>query len=86
MAGNSNIEVPEPQVGIDEEFDRANDGVNLIKGELDAYLAEVVKKFKERRICFSHAKTRFEIETPEEHVKGNKKPDDFEMTSQRQGY
>jgi DNA mismatch repair protein MSH6 len=42
--------------------------------------------FKDRRISFSHAKTRYEIEIPEEHVKGNKKPKEFEFSSQKQGY
>ena len=38
MAGNSTAEVPEPQVGIDDSFDIANDQVNEIKAQLDAYL------------------------------------------------
>lgn len=37
-AGSSTAEIPEPQVGIDENFDNANDQVNEIKAELDAYL------------------------------------------------
>jgi hypothetical protein len=31
-------EVPEPQRGIDDEFDAANDTVDAIKKELDAHL------------------------------------------------
>ena len=42
--------------------------------------------FKERRIVYSHAKDRYSIEIPEEHVKGNKKPKDFEFSSSRTGY
>lgn len=57
-----------------------------MKEELDDYLHEIINRFKERRISFSHAKMRYEVEIPEEHVKGNKKPRDFEMTSTRQGY
>mmetsp|Transcript_30336 Transcript_30336/g.40311 ORF Transcript_30336/g.40311 Transcript_30336/m.40311 type:complete len:93 (+) Transcript_30336:42-320(+) len=46
----------------------------------------VVAKYRDRRICFSHAKNRYEIEIPEEHVKGNKKPKEFELTSTRKGF
>ena len=53
---------------------------------MDEYLKEIVKRFKDRRICFSHTKNRYEIEIPQEHVKGNKKPKEFELVSQRQGY
>ena len=45
-----------------------------------------MQRFKDRRICFSHAKCRYEIEIPKEHVKGTKKPKDFEFTSARKGY
>ena len=44
------------------------------------------KHYRDRRITFSHAKNRYELEIPEEHVKGNKKPHDFELVSTRQGY
>lgn len=36
---------------------------------------------KDKRINWSHAKYRYELEIPEELVKGKKKPDDFEFTS-----
>lgn len=88
-AGNSpgqRIEIPEPQRGIDDEFDNANDQVDAVKAELDEYLDSVKSKFRERRIIFSHAKDRYSIEIPEEHVKGNKKPKDFEFSSSRTGY
>ena len=48
-------------------------------------LETYVKLFKDRRVCFSHAKLRYEIEVPEEHVRNNK-PDEFELTSQKIGY
>jgi DNA mismatch repair protein MSH6 len=35
---------------------------------------------------FSHAKYRYEIEIPEKYVKGDKKPANFEYTSQRKGF
>ena len=55
----------------------------MIKQELDDYLKDIQGKFKDRKICFSHAKNRYELEIPEYHVKGNKKPKDFELVSTR---
>jgi hypothetical protein len=34
---NKRIEIPEPQPGVDTEFDQANELVNSIKDELDTY-------------------------------------------------
>ena len=39
-----------------------------------------------KKINYSHAKYRYELEIPSEVVKGNKKPKDFEYTSERKGY
>lgn len=50
------------------------------------YLKEIQSRFKERRIVFCHAKNRYEVEIPEEHVKGTKKPKDLEFSSARQGF
>lgn len=87
VAGGANAaEVPEPQRGIDAEFDEINDTVNAIKEELNEYLQDIVRRFKDRRISYSHAKNRYELEIPEEHVKGTKKPKDFEFSSARQGW
>lgn len=41
---------------------------------------------RDRRIDYSHAKFRYELEIPSEHVRGNKKPKNFEFTSQKKGY
>ena len=41
--------------------------------------------YNDRRIVYSHAKFRFEIEIPEEHVK-TEKPREFDLTSHRIGY
>ena len=40
----------------------------------------------DRQIQFSHAKFRYEVEIPADYVKGNKKPKEFEITSQRKGF
>lgn len=84
-APGQKIEIPEPQRGIDDDFDHANQVVDQVKAELDAYLEAVRAQFKERRIVFSHAKDRYSIEIPEEHVKVEK-PKNFEFSSSRQGY
>ena len=60
--------------------------MDSVKEELDRYLDEIRSKYKERRIVFSHAKDRYSVEIPEEHVKGNKKPKEFEFSSARTGY
>lgn len=59
--------------------------MDLIKQRLDALLQEVKQQFKDRRIGFSHAKYRFEIEVPSDLVDKHK-PAHFEFTSQRQGF
>ena len=87
VAGGANaVEVPEPQKGIDEDFDEANAQVDAIKEELNDFLNGMRQRFKERRINFSHAKHRYELEIPEEHVKGTKKPKDLEFSSSKAGY
>lgn len=58
-----------------------------MKEELNRYLLQIRRKYdNDRRITYSHAKHRYELEVPVEHVKGNKKPSNFEFTSQRKGF
>ena len=78
-------EIPVPQKGLDETYDTATEAVDAIKSELEEYLQTFVQLYKDRRVVFSHAKFRYEIEVPEEHVKKDK-PSQLELTSQRQGY
>ena len=56
VAGPTKLEVPEPQPGIDEEFDDANRQVNVIKDDLEEYCEKMRKQYHERKINFSHAK------------------------------
>lgn len=79
-------EVPEPQAGLDADFDSANERVSDVKEMLTQYLEEIRKEMKCRQINFSHAKFRYELEVPEELVSGNKKPKHFEFTSARKGF
>lgn len=84
----TNAEIPEPQPGFDDKFDLANSRVDGLKEELNAYMKHLKEtKFgKDRRVTYSHAKFRYEIEVPVEFVEGKKKPQEFEFTSQRKGY
>lgn len=48
---------------------------------------QVRAKYRDtRRINWSHAKYRYELEVPQEYVEGKKKPAEFEFTSQRKDY
>ena len=58
--------------------------VNEVKFRLEDFIKEIREKFRDKRIGFSHAKYRFELEIPDEHVK--KIPDTFEFTSQKNGF
>lgn len=78
--------VPEPTQGIDDEFDGANEEVNRIKALLQQYLYKIRDQLKDRRIEFSHTKFRYELEIPEETVKGDRKPKNFEFTSNKKGF
>ena len=73
-------------MGLDDNFDEANITVTKIKNKLDMYLDHIRELLNNKKINFSHAKYRYELEVPEDLVKGNKKPKDFEFTSQRKGY
>lgn len=80
-------EIPEPQPGLDKAFDQRNADVDAIKARLEDILIKTRTKFKDqRRINWSHAKYRYELEIPQEYVEGKKKPEDYEFTSQRKDY
>ena len=79
-------EIPEPQPGLDESFDKANNLVTKIKAKLDCYLGEVRDSFNDERINWSHAKYRYELEIPIEIVEGDKKPEHFEFTSAKKDF
>ena len=68
-------EIPEPQPGLDEVFDKCNLYVDEIKQRLEVILQKTRQQFKDgRRINWSHAKYRYELEIPQEYVEGKKKP------------
>ena len=53
------------------------------------YLKEVRKSLgftRNYEIKYVHSKYPYEIEVPKEQIEGNKRPDNFELTSQRIGY
>ena len=50
-------------------------------------LESIRERFQEhKKINWSHAKYRYEVEIPHELVEGKKKPNDFEFTSQKKDY
>lgn len=52
-----------------------------MKQALQQQLEAVRAELKCKRVTFSHAKFRYELEVPAEFVKGNRKPKAFEFTS-----
>lgn len=80
-------EIPEPQPGLDEVFDLSNQAVDEVKARLEAVLQKTRQRFRDsRRINWSHAKYRYELEIPQEMVEGKKKPEDYEFTSARKDF
>jgi len=76
-----------PQRGIDAKYDVAEDKLKGYRKWLADYLKEIRKRFRgNRNINYSHTKYRYELEVPEELVKGNRRPSDFEYTSKKAGY
>ena len=73
-------DIPEPQRGMDEQYDAAVDRVEDVKKNLRELLERYATKYTDRRVQFSHAKFRYEIEIPEEHVK-REKPPELELSS-----
>lgn len=58
-----------------------------MKNRFNNYLSRIRERFnKDKRINYSHAKQRYEIEIPMELVEGNRKPKDFDLASQRNGF
>lgn len=49
VAGPGKVEIPEPQSGIDEIFDEANQKIENLKKELQDYLGNIQKQFKDSR-------------------------------------
>jgi len=89
-------QIPEPQRGLDQNFDQTNDKVNGVKKQLDNYLdtvRQLINKHNDGRaghllnqVNYCHSKQRYEIEVPCDLVAGNKKPKIFDLTSKRTGF
>jgi len=59
----------------------------MLKDKLNGELDKIRQRFDEhKRINWSHAKYRFEVEVPAELVEGKQKPADFEFTSQKKDF
>jgi DNA mismatch repair protein MSH6 len=86
VATDKGNNIPQPKQGLDEIFDAASEQVKDIKANLYDYLLQVRRQFKDENIKFSHAKYRYELEIPEDLVKGDKKPQNYEFTSSIRGF
>ncbi|CAI2377673.1 unnamed protein product [Moneuplotes crassus] len=73
--------IPEPKKGISDDFDQANEAIELIRIELDELLEEIKKKLKFEKICYnSDSKMhRFQFELSNNNKK--KMPKNFTVTS-----
>lgn len=78
--------IPTPGFGLIESYDRNREIKAASEEQLKQYLMKIRKRFNDNTIDFCHVKFRYELEIPEKHVKGTKKPEDFEFTSARAGY
>jgi len=93
---NGEDEIPEPRRGIDEQFDEANDRVAAKKKEMVKYLESLKVLMRAKapskhaglvnQVKYAHARYRYEIEVPNELVKGEAKLEDFVVTSQKTGF
>ena len=82
--GGCSDDIPEPQPGLDTEFDQVNSECDLEKHKIEEYLNYIKSLLVEknpkqhakvmRNVQFSNAKFRYEIEIPIELVEGKKKP------------
>jgi len=91
-------DVPYPRPGLDEQFDKASDVEQEAKEKIHKYIEKIRNKLKEThkndqkmlklipQIKYCHSKLRYEIEIPNELVKGDNKPDELVLTSHRVGF
>ena len=84
----SDDEIPEPQKGLDTEFDGANQDIINAKAKLEVYLEQIRGKFKNltkkerERIRFEHIKQRYLIEVPIS-IANTQKPAELELSSEK---
>ena len=78
--------IPTPGPGLIESYDVSREKKKEIEKKLQDYLKTVRKRFGDHTIDYCHAKFRYELEIPERHVKGTKKPEEFEFTSARKDF
>ena len=81
--------MPEPVEGIDPNYDSSKKYCLEIHQQLSSYLTKVKTQFDRsgtNDIKYVHAKEKYELEVPEELVKGSKKPKEWELTSNKAGY
>lgn len=80
---NNDVVVPKP--GVYEKYDEILKKINSIKNNLNEIITQLKKKIRCEEISYSHNKLRrYEIEIPE--LLKSRIPEEFNLTSKRQGY
>lgn len=77
---------PQPQPGLNHEYDAAFKVVSDIVEGLEKELKKWKLHFGSTEIQYHHGKIRYQIEVPEELVQGVKKPKEFIITSKKKGF
>jgi len=75
---------PEPVTGFDSVYDEAKRAVDKVVESLNYHLKDLKKRLgypNAREIRFIHCKEPYEVEVPEELVRGKHKPAEFELVS-----
>eukprot|EP00828_Plagiopyla_frontata_P040593 TRINITY_DN5543_c0_g1_i2.p1 TRINITY_DN5543_c0_g1~~TRINITY_DN5543_c0_g1_i2.p1 ORF type:complete len:222 (-),score=29.82 TRINITY_DN5543_c0_g1_i2:254-919(-) len=81
-----------PQVGVLKDFDEVFEQITKIEAKLEEYLVDQKKRLKCNEIHYFH--TRFaqqnsqdyQLEVPEKIVEGNKRPEEYQLTSKKKGF
>ena len=78
--------LPIPVKGTTEEGDRVIDDIGKIKTKLNKILEQEKKRFRDSSIKYVHTRHRYELEIPELLVKGSRRPENYVITSKRNGF
>lgn len=79
--------VVEPADGVYEEYDKCKEIINEFSEQFDAILEKEKKRLKCDKITYAHTKFyKYEMEIPEDIVKGDKKPKNYILTTSKKGY
>ena len=86
VSGDSENLMVEPKSGVSEEYDKIKERIANIYQELEAILLKERKRLKCPVIQWAHTKFyKYELEIPEEFVSGNKRPNNYTLTTSKKG-